>query len=202
MEQFILGVFLIGISVVIGWLARRAHAARQAAIGAPVSVKQAAQRVSEGNAAVLTVCAPVYAQRRLRTAFGEKTDAAYYEAQVLSISGKAAAPFYTKAPHEREVYLQDAGGGEKLWVDVAAFGERAELLPDFRETARPGSPLFSKVEAKAPQRLSKAPDAYRVLEGYLPSGGAVTLRARIVRRSGRLFAQPDAKGSFLTYRRK
>lgn len=200
MQQFILGLFLILVTVLVSWLTRRARAARSAAAGAPVTVGQAAEKLKEGGAAFLTVRAPIYAQRRLQTEFAGKSDAAYYETQVLTISGKEETPFYVRAAQGCETYLQDAPGGEKLWVDVAAFGGKAELLPTFREKAVPGSELYKKVEREAPRRPKRAPDAYRVLEGYLPCGTFVTLRARVARRGGKLFAQPAAKGDFLTYR--
>lgn len=197
MQQLVLGIVLLVGGVVLNAVCARLRPGA----GAPqeaIDVREASSRVRAGQAAACTVRARLCADKPACPPFGS-SPAAYYETKVVAQEEGRAHTVFSETS-AAQPYLQDSSGGEKLWVDMRAFGKGAELMPSRMDSALPGSPLYAQVEKRVSYEPGPSFSGYRVLEGYLPNGGPVTVCGAVSRENGRLVVGPGRRGAQLTYR--
>ena len=199
MQQLILGLVLFIGGIVLNAICGRL---RQGAAGTVprdiLEVREASARVREGQTAECTVRARLCADKPAKPPFGDNR-AAYYETKVIALEGERKHVVFSESSAQRP-YLQDTSGGEKLWVDMRALGNDAELMPSRMDIAQPDSPLPQEVSRRVAYEPGPSFTGYQVLEGWIPNETPVTLHGAITRQNGRLLAGPARHGTRFTYR--
>ncbi|GEM_PF-1438502 len=196
-QQLILGAALLIAGILLNLIYNRMQ--QSGGTTDILDVREVSARLKEGETGKFTVRAPLQAKHLAASPLDGKKNA-YYETRILALEGKRQREIYSAASEEKP-FLQDAPGGEKLWVDIPSFGERAELFPAHMETVIPDSPEAKQVEQLTKYQPGSDFRGYRLLEGCLQPGRQVYFCGEMYRKDGALIASGGFhKSNFFTYR--
>lgn len=192
MQQVMWGAVLLIAGMVLEIVYRQKYMVKDS--GETLDVTDTAALLKEGASRELVVRASMHAEPLSTPPLGGK-EAAYWETRILALQKDGQKEIYS-ARSSGKPYLQDMPEGEKLWVDMASFGDRAELFPSRLETLTSEMPQFAEVSSLTDFTPSDEMHGYRVMEGCVQPGQLVTLYGTVERKNGKLLAAAGQNGHF------